>query len=349
MSNWARVQDVLVKENYNDFSHAALTKPLSIEFYRSWLEQGFAGEMTYLQTHLPMKETPQVYRARARSAIVVQASYVPHPFPLKNFPLKQARLALYAQGEDYHHWLKQKLSATAERLKEIFPDEDFLALTDSSPVLERDLAYRAGLGWFGKNTCLIHPKKGSLFLIGEIYTSLSFSDDGTSDPKPLPDFCGTCTRCLDACPTQALTAPRTLDARKCISYLTIEAKQIPSKELRTKMGDWLFGCDICQTVCPWNLKWQGAELRFESQDFSEQEKREQLVADLRFILESSNKQLQKTFGETPLSRAAGLKLKRNALIVCANSRLTELKESVHKFLNHETLGELATWCLSYLN
>lgn len=320
---------------------AQLEKPLSFAIYRDWLDKGFAGNMDYLFRHADAKETPQTLSPRAKTALVVAVEYVPHPETSGPFPLTAVKIARYARGEDYHFWLQRRLKNLSEKLKIEFPTEEFLTFTDAQPVLERDLAYRAGLGWFGKNSCLIHPKRGSLFLIGEIYTSIDLSNEAKAS-LPVSDHCGKCTRCLDACPTQAIIAPRKIDARKCISYLTIENKDDPPEELRTKMGDWLFGCDICQTVCPWNIKFHGDKI-------SEPEPlHEALVADLKFVLQSSNSQLQKALAQTALSRSAGSKLKRNAMIVCANKGLTEFTALISDFKNDPKLGEIATWAVNQL-
>jgi epoxyqueuosine reductase len=325
----------------SSYGFVALQKPISFDLYRSWLDKGYSGNMDYLERHAPAKEDPSVLSPRAKSAIVVTVQYVPHP-ESTNFPLKSARIARYAQGEDYHHWLQKRLKALVEELKSAFPGEEFLTFTDSQPVLERDLAYRAGIGWYGKNTCLIHPKKGSLFLIGEIYTSLDPNASELKASIPVTDHCGKCTRCIDACPTQAIVAPRELDARKCISYLTIENKEDPPEELRSKIGDWLFGCDICQTVCPWNIKVHGEKIEDKSATRSE------LIADLRFILESSNSQLQKVFANTAISRSAGTKLKRNAIIVCANKGLNEFEDILNRLKTDERLGNISSWALTQL-
>ena len=327
-----------------EFSHVgwtALGKPLSLDIYKTWLSEGMAGEMSYLEDHLPIKESPQKLLPQAQSAIVVAQSYFPHPKPAKT-PLQEARVALYAQGEDYHFWFREKLEKVAQKLKEEFPDHEFMTMTDSYPVLERDLAYRAGLGWIGKNTCLIHEKKGSLFFVGEIYTSLECN----TQIDIAPDRCGSCTRCIDICPTDALLAPRKLDARKCISYLTIEAKSNPSLELRSGVSDWLFGCDLCQTVCPWNQKIWKTELNTDL--IKKETNQKNLADDLRYILQSSNKKLQKDFKGTALSRSAGNKLKRNAIVIIANLRLNELTEEVRSYRDHNDLAELSEWCLNKL-
>jgi epoxyqueuosine reductase len=273
--------------------------------------------------------------------LVFAVPYYPHPALVENFPLNNARISLYAQGYDYHHWFKEKLQNICDELKVLLPDEEFLPMTDSSPVLERDLAYRAGIGWVGKNTCVIHPKGGSLFFIGEIYSSITFS----LESKPAHDFCGTCTRCIDICPTGALTEARKLDARKCISYLTIESREVPPQELREKMGDWFFGCDLCQTTCPWNQKAFKNQLSIEQLESKSPEEEQRLEEELRWILTTSGKQIERSFQGTALARAGGFGLKRNALIVAANRGISTLAPEVENLRHHPKLGELATWAL----
>lgn len=341
-----------------DFPHhgfARLTRPLSFAHYQAWLDHDYHGDMDYLRRHLPMKEDPRLLMRDARSAIVVTVNYLPHPVPLDDFPLKEAKIALYAKGADYHHFLKQRLGSVIARLKENFPRDEFAAFTDSAPVLERDLAARAGLGWIGKNTCLIHPKRGSLFFIAEIYTTLSLeSVTNSNEPPPLMhDFCGKCTRCLDICPTGALRAPRELDARLCISYLTIEARGLPAEELRGQTDGWFFGCDLCQTVCPWNLKLLPSiaegEHNLTEIEGDTRAARARLVGEMRTILSSSNKQLERMFRGTPLFRAGGAGLKRNALLVCGTQRLHELRSEIEFLTSKNNLRELAFWTLRHLD
>lgn len=326
-------------------SHAGLTtlaEPITWKFYETWLENGFAGEMEYLKTHAEIKKDPTLWKPTFKSAIVVAFPYVDHPVPSEIF--NSARLAMYAQGYDYHHWIKAKLSEFILELHAQFPDEKFETHTDSSPLLERDLAQKAGLGWFGKNTCLIHPKKGSLFLLGEILTTLKFE----MTASPIPDFCGKCQKCMEACPTQAIEAPHVLNAAKCISYLTIESKQIPAEPLRKKMGDWFFGCDICQTVCPWNQKVFKNKLSVVPKLELALEEEKNLENDLRFLLTSSHHQILKKVKGTPLHRAGAKGLKRNALIVIANRRLMGLHSEVTTLFDDPYLGELAKWTAAQL-
>lgn len=338
------IDETLQELGFSHFGLTSLHKPLSFDFYKEWLNQGYHGEMTYLADHAPIKENPQTKWPRAQSALVFAIPYFPHPEKNSQFPLKKARISLYAQGMDYHFWFKERMNQLCQKLQLLMPEEEFLSFTDSSPILERDLALRAGLGWVGKNTCLIHPKKGSLFFIGEIYTSLKLE----TQTDPLPDFCGTCRRCIDICPTGALLEPRKMDARRCISYLTIESRQVPSEELRPLVGDWFFGCDLCQTVCPWNQKIFKGQLSIERVQSLSHDEEMLLEEDLKYILKSSGKKLTRDFAGTPLARAGSFGLKKNALLVVGNRKLSKLKEEVQLLMDHEKLGELARWTLEQL-
>lgn len=344
MVDWeSKLQELCEKIGASHAGLAPLEKPITWIHYENWIDQGFAGEMEYLKTHAAVKKEPHLWKPTLRSAIVVAFPYVEHPEP--SGVLSSTRLALYARGFDYHYWIKSKLQTFINELQSLYPDEKFETHTDSSPLLERDLARRAGLGWFGKNTCLIHPKKGSLFLIGEILTSLKFE----LKTEPLPDFCGKCQKCLEVCPTQALSSPHVLEASKCISYLTIESKKIPPENLRRSMGDWLFGCDLCQTVCPWNQKVFKNKLSVSSQLTLSEEEAKNLEMELGWILRSSHNQILKKVKGTPLYRAGAKGLKRNALIVVANRKITSLTEEVTKLTEHQDLGELARWALKELS
>jgi epoxyqueuosine reductase len=327
------------------YGMAPLTRPLSFDLYREWLDAGMHGDMQYLVDHAPIKEEPRRQWPRVQSALVFAMPYHPHPAPVDNWPLQQARVSLYAQGADYHFWFRDRLREIAALLQQHFPTEEFLCFTDSSPVLERDLARRAGIGWVGKNTCIIHPQKGSLYFLGEIYSSLSLQPN----PVPLmPDYCGSCTRCLDICPTGAIVEPRKLDARRCISYLNIESRKLASLDLRAGIGDWLFGCDLCQTVCPWNQKLFNQTLETALSLPLGRDEEQALITDLRYLLTASGKRLEKDFHGTPLARAGSFGLKRNALVVIGNRRLSALHNDVAALTSHDRLGELAQWALTQL-
>ncbi len=325
-----------------------LGQPVTISFYQKWLSQNYYGSMNYLKEHAEIKNDPRKINPSFCSVITVTQNY----FPLEqktSTPLP-ARVALYAQNDDYHFWLKEKLNKAILMLQAKYPDEIFVPYVDSGPILEKDIAYRAGHGWFGKNSCLIHPKKGSLFFVAEILTSLPIELENQIEIAPLPDMCGTCTRCMDICPTGAIIEPKVIKADQCISYLTIESKTVAPIELRPQINDWFFGCDLCQTVCPWNEKIFREKsilpthaidtdllLDIDTKEYSE------LVNFLKMILTSSNKKLQKYFQGTALHRAGGFGLKRNALMVVANRKMIELRFEVQSFLKDPKLKELAEW------
>ncbi len=347
---------ILNFEHLNEFSHqlgfshwgqASLHNPISLPFYKTWIDQNKHGEMNYLVEHYPLKENPKLLNERLESCLVFAHPYFPHPAPMPEQIENPTNLrtALYAQGQDYHFWLKEKLKKIADQLSQEFPNEVFLCTTDSAPILERDLAYRAGLGWVGKNTCVIHPQRGSFFLIGEIATSLKL----TENIELTHDFCGNCTRCIDICPTKAIEAPRVLNATKCISYLTIESRQVPPLELRSAIGDHFFGCDLCQTICPWNQRIFSKKIEISTKRHLETNEKNFLIEELKVVLESSGKQLQKKYFGTPMMRAGPFGLKRNALVVIGNQKLTELRHLAEKLTEDVKLGELAQWTLQQLD
>ncbi len=334
----APLNPIITSAGFDHFGWCELSRPLSFDVYQAWVEQGHHGEMSYLKDHMPLKENPRETFPKMRSVLVIAQNYYPAKVRYET-PLSSLRIAKYAQNKDYHFWFKEKLRGLIEELKRVHPQDEFLAFTDSAPILERDYAAQAGLGWVGKNSCVIHPKKGSLFFIGEVMTTLVLSQAAV----PFADFCGKCQRCIEVCPTQAILPNRTLDARKCISYLTIESKTSAAKDLREQIGDWFFGCDLCQTVCPWNQKVFGSEIHETSVS-----SRENQVKDLRWILKSSNQGLLKTLRESPITRAGAKGLKRNALYLVANLQLTELIPEVKDLTDHPDLGPLARETLAVL-
>ncbi|MHC4092259.1 MAG: tRNA epoxyqueuosine(34) reductase QueG [Planctomycetota bacterium] len=216
-------------------------------YLRDWLERGYAGRMDYLRHRFEQRIDPRMLLAAARSVIVVALNYQ-QPTPKHSDDEPTGRVAKYAWGDDYHKIVKDRLWATVHRMRSVI-DEPFEArvCVDTSPVLEREWAAAAGIGWIGKNTMVLDPKLGSYFFLGEIITTLDLACD-----TPATHHCGTCTRCLDACPTRAFPAPYQMDASRCISYLTIELRDEVPTDFRGPIGDWIFGCDICQEVCPFN-------------------------------------------------------------------------------------------------
>jgi epoxyqueuosine reductase len=230
------------------------TRSHRADYLRRWLDNGQHGSMSWLANRFDERIDPSVYLPGAKSVICVAMNYY-HPLSsepqlrTENLELRTSsgKIARYALGNDYHEILKSKLHALADWMRQQWPEIETRACVDTAPLMEKDLAARAGIGWIGKNTCLINDRVGSWLFLGEIVTTLELPPD-----EPATDHCGTCRRCIDACPTQAITEPYKLDARKCISYLTIEHRESIAESLQEKMGDWLYGCDICQDVCPHN-------------------------------------------------------------------------------------------------
>lgn len=220
---------------------------LDEEAYRleSWLNQGMHGEMAYMENHFDKRLDPTKLVSNARSVVSFTYNY----FPKKDLGSQgdDYKLSKYAYGKDYHFVIKKKLKLLLADIQETYGNFNGRAFVDSGPVLERVWAKKSGLGWIGKNTLLLNRNMGSFFFLAELILDIDLDYDA-----PIKDYCGTCTRCMDACPTDAFPAPYILDATKCISYLTIELRDKIPQEFSGSMEGWIFGCDICQDVCPWN-------------------------------------------------------------------------------------------------
>ncbi|HUF38906.1 MAG TPA: tRNA epoxyqueuosine(34) reductase QueG [Anaerolineales bacterium] len=238
------------------FSLAGITTPDPPEhfgFYLDWLARGFHGEMGYLASEAARtrRSDPRRILPDCESILVLAFPYDAAIFENSPPGTPRGKIASYAWGLDYHEIIRSRLEALVGFIEtEIGAPVPNRYYTDTGPVLERDFAQRAGLGWIGKNTCLINPGQGSYFFLAEILLGCKL----VPDPAFRTDHCGTCTRCIDACPTDCILPDRTLDAARCISYLTIELKGPVPEPLRAQIGEWVFGCDICQQVCPWNIR-----------------------------------------------------------------------------------------------
>jgi epoxyqueuosine reductase len=218
---------------------------------QAWLERGWHGEMSYMSKHGAKRSRPALLIPRTLSVIVARMNYLPEPNEQAREALadeSRAYVSRYALGRDYHKLMRARLQGLASRVAGEIGDYGYRVFTDSAPVLERALARKGGLGWVGKHANLINRADGSWFFLGEIYTDLALP----ADPAYATEHCGTCVACLDACPTGAIVAPYEVDARRCISYLTIELKGPIPEDLRPLIGNRVFGCDDCQLVCPWN-------------------------------------------------------------------------------------------------
>jgi epoxyqueuosine reductase len=210
----------------------------------NWLQSGKAGKMEYMSNHFDKRLDTRLLVPDSKSVISLLYNY----YPTQKQVDDTFKISKYAYGQDYHYVIKDKLNELLDNLRIQFGNIEGRVFVDSAPVMDKAWAKKAGLGWIGKNSNLIHPKKGSFFFIAELILDIELEEDG-----PIKDFCGTCTRCIDACPTDAIVAPYVVDGSKCISYLTIELKdEVLPSDFAGKMNDWVFGCDVCQDVCPWN-------------------------------------------------------------------------------------------------
>ena len=270
-----------------------------------WLAAGYAGTMTYLHRQAEKRKHPARIVPDARVAVVTLTNY----FHGSTDPASRGRVAQYAWSGDYHTVIGRRLEQLATAVREIAPGVRTRCYVDAGPVPERELAQRAGLGWIGKNTMLIHPTIGSFTFIGVIFT-----DAGLVPDLPFQaDRCGTCRRCLDACPTEAFVESRILDARRCISYLTIEHAAPFNDDERRMVGDWLFGCDVCQDVCPWNVTFAAP-----TSDPELAVRADVAAPDLAALLAAAPEEFERRFGDTAFERPGAAGLRRNAAAVAAN-------------------------------
>lgn len=288
----------------------ALGDMVTSPHFDAWLDRGYAGDMHYLPKWASKRRDSRLPYEGVRSAIVVAMSY--------GGAEPSGPVARYARGDDYHDVLDAKLRELhAWIASELGRDVRGRAYVDTGPLLERDLARRAGLGWFGKNTNLLNPKLGSFFFLGALLIDLELTPDAPFES----DHCGTCTRCIDACPTNAIVEPRVLDATRCISYLTIEAKgEIPAKfHEAIRESELIYGCDICQDVCPWNEKFsrtlpEGSP--FTAREYIAGKGARTLASG---ILALDDEGFRAAFRKSPMKRAKLHGLKRNAAVVLDNA------------------------------
>ena len=291
------------------FGVVSVSRSETIEIYRSWLKKGYAGSMEYLERHSELKEDPRNLLPEALSLVALGCNYnTGNPSPKTQDPSK-ARISRYAWGDDYHEIIHTKLKSLENYLcNELNVAKHIRSFVDSGPVLERELAQRAGLGWFGKHSNLINVEKGSWFFLSEMLVDVELKTDA---PFTRVD-CGTCTSCIEACPTDAIIADRTIDARLCISYLTIENKGEINTELRPKLGNHIFGCDICQDVCPWNKNAP------ESIEKGFKPRTENAATDLAELMKLDNSAFSKRFLKSPIKRAKRKGFLRNVAVALGN-------------------------------
>jgi epoxyqueuosine reductase len=304
------------------------------DFYPKWLDRGYAGEMRYLERQKSTKLQPESLLPGAKSVVVCAMNYnTAHPYT--GFDRARAWISRYAWGHDYHETLNKKLKQLAAWI-EANGRHHTRCYVDTGPLLERVYAKYAGIGWFGKNTCTINQKIGSWIFLGCIVTDLELTYD-----NPVPDRCGTCTRCIEACPTGAILEPYVLDSRKCISYTTIELRGAIPEQDRSGIGHHLFGCDICQDVCPWNRK---APV---SSDPAFEPTAGLLWPVVGRLLELNEDEWRNMIRGTAMKRAKLRGLLRNLMVVAGNSGLRELVPNLRRFLRHddEHVRSHAQWAI----
>ena len=332
------------------FSMVGVSTPAPLphaDVFETWLQQGRHGEMTYLNTpHSRLcRACPNQILPECRSVLVLGSLYPAPPArvedDLKNSPLR-GKVAAYARENDYHGILIERLESLVQFIESqvghSIPNRWY---TDTGPILERELAQRAGLGWIGKNTCLISPDKGSYFFLAEILLGIELEPD-----QPFTqDRCGTCSRCLDACPTRCILPDRTIDARHCISYLTIELKGSIPPELRSQMGEWVFGCDVCQQVCPWN--------RFAVSEVDKAFDHHPVQPTLYLLdeLKLSRDEFKRKYHHSPVMRAKRRGYLRNVAVALGNLHDTDATPALAEVLmvDHEPLVRAhAAWALGQI-
>jgi epoxyqueuosine reductase len=339
-------QNIKEKARRLGFPLAGITSPeppAHLATFERWLDAGRHGDMHYLadERARTRRTDPRTILPECKSILVLAAPYA-DPKSVEASDESDlgpsGRVAAYAWGDDYHNVfpprLQELVTFIEEQVGHPVPNRYY---TDTGPLLERDLAQRAGLGWVGKNTCLINPKHGSYFLLAEILLGLELEPD----PPFTTDHCGTCTRCIEACPTGCILPDRTIDARRCISYLTIELKDNIPEELRPMLGEWVFGCDVCQMVCPWN--------RFASSEgdasFSPRPglPAPNLIRELELTPENFNRK----FKNSPVKRAKRRGYLRNVAVAAGNSRSERIIPALENAQNdgEELVHKHATWAL----
>jgi epoxyqueuosine reductase len=314
-----------------------------LEFYRSWLERGDHGEMTYMARpdRVARREDPNLILPGVRSAVCVAVNYYSGPAATSKGDPLTGHISCYAWGEDYHDWMLPRLERLGEYIcREMGKDIPRRAYVDTGPVLERALAARAGLGFVGKNSCLIHPGMGSWLFLGVLLLGLELPQTG-----PMQLDCGTCSRCLDACPTGALAEPYRVDARRCISYLTVELKGSIPLELRPLIGDWIYGCDICQQVCPWQ---RFARLSTVSAFLGAS--REWAEPSLEDLMALDEEGFRQRFGNSPVLRVGRGRLLRNAAVVLGNKGGPQVVELLRRSEKEADplVGHHVAWALAEL-
>jgi epoxyqueuosine reductase len=335
----ARAKTLAREAGFDLAGVATADAPRELAFFAEWVARGHAGEMAYLTNQVAKRSDLRTAFPWARSVLSVALQYdTPGPYSTAAAD-ERGWIARYAWGDDYHDVMKRMLEGLAARLERELGPLHARSYVDTGPIVERAYAAAAGIGAWGKNTCLLHPEHGSWFFLGEIVTDLEMEPDA-----PRPDLCGSCTACLDACPTGALTGAYELDATRCISYLTIELKGPIPEDLREGVGRHVFGCDICQDVCPWNRRRRHQGTR----EFAPREGLE--APDLARLAELDDEGYRALFRGSPVKRAKRRGLLRNVAVALANAGDRSRRPILERLAKDEDplVREHAEWALRHL-
>ncbi len=319
----------------------------SFPIFQRWLAKNRHADMAYLARSdtVESRADPRRLFPPVKTIVCLSMPY-PRPEDAPNTKSQPAgRVAAYAWAADYHQVIPYLLQGLVEHVQEFIAQPvGYKIFTDSAPILERDLARRAGLGWIGKNSCLIHPQYGSYFLLAELFLDIDIEPDAPFEV----DHCGSCQRCIDACPTHCILPDRTLDAGRCISYLTIEHKAVIPPDLRPAAGDWVFGCDICQQVCPWNIRFA----RTNSSSPLTTRQKNHARPTLTLELSLSPQQFRDKFAGSPISRAKRRGYLRNIAVALGNSKTNQAIPALITCLKNEEdalIRAHAAWALGQLD
>ena len=310
--------------------------------YEQWLKDGYAGEMDYLERHLQLKRDPRELLPEAQSIIALAINYytLDPPKSLADDP-SRGQISRYAWGTDYHELIRSKLDRLAKFIQKTAEEAvKTRVYVDTAPVLEREYAQNAGIGWIAKNTNVINWRAGSWFFLAGILVSIKLE----TDTLPLRGSCGTCTRCIEACPTDAILAPNVLDSRLCISYLTIELKGSIPRALRPQMGNLIFGCDICQEVCTWNSKATPTKER------GFYPRQGNLAPKLLSLINMTQEQFSQRFKNSPIKRAKRRGFLRNVVVALGNWKNRAAVPALKKALNDDEplVRGHAAWALGQI-
>ena len=335
-----KIFDVAHKEGLSDigFTNPKLD-PEEFNNFKEFIHKGYHGQMYWLNNNIDWRENPKLMWEDVETIIVFAENYYQGENPLAGIKIKdKANISIYARGDDYHNILKKKLKAVASQIIKIIDKSEVKVFVDTAPIMEKNFAQKAGIGWQGKHTNVLSKKLGNWIFLGLIFTNIKIEAD-----NPEINHCGNCSRCLEVCPTNAFIAPYKLNAKKCISYLTIEHKGPVDIEFRSHLGNRIFGCDDCLAVCPWNkFSKKSNELKY-SNSITDK-------LDLNELAMLDDFQFRNLFRKSPIKRIGRNRFVRNVLYAIGNSGDLKFKNTLIKLTrdNDSTIVDAAYWAISQI-